>query len=53
MDWIKTRDSFKRGEILSIAIANGIKDRTLSEMLKVFIEKRLIIKVSHGVYSKT
>ena len=53
MDWIKTRDSFKRGEILSIAMANGIKDRTLSEMLKVFIEKRLIIKVSHGVYSKT
>ena len=53
MDWIKTRDSFKRGEILSIAIANGIKDRTLSEMLNSFIEKRLIIKVSHGVYSKT
>lgn len=53
MDWIKTRDSFKRCEILSIAIANGIKDRTLSEMLKAFIEKRLIIKVSHGVYSKT
>ena len=53
MDWIKTRDSFKRGEILSIAMANGIKDRTLSEMLNSFIEKRLIIKVSHGVYSKT
>ena len=36
-----------------VYMANGIKDRTLSEMLKAFIEKRLIIKVSHGVYSKT
>ena len=52
MDWIKTRDTFKRGEILRIALANGIKDRTLTNMLDGFMEKGLINRVSHGVYSK-
>lgn len=52
MEWIETKDTFKRGEILSIAQSNGIKDRTLTDMLQGFIQKGLIKKVSHGVYSK-
>ena len=51
-NWIKTKDTFKRSEILEQASLSGIKDRTLSDILKRFIELELIKKVSHGVYTK-
>ena len=49
---IKTKDTFKRSEISEQASLSGIKDRTLSDILKRFIELELIEKVSHGVYTK-
>ena len=52
-NWIKTKHTFKRAEILEQAILLGVKDRTLSDILKRFIELKLIKKVSHGVYTKT
>jgi hypothetical protein len=52
-NWIKTKDTFKRAEISEQAILLGVKDRTLSDILKRFIELKLIKKVSHGVYNKT
>ena len=51
-DWIKTKGTFKRSEISEKAKVLGIKDRTLSDILKRFIELELIEKVSHGVYTK-
>ena len=51
-NWIKTKDTFKRAEISEQAILLGVKDRTLSDILKRFIELKLIKKVSHGVYTK-
>ena len=51
-NWIKTKDTFKRAEISEQAILLGVKDRTLSDILKRFIELKLINKVSHGVYTK-
>jgi len=51
-NWIKTKDTFKRSEISEQASLSGIKDRTLSDILKRFIELELIKKVSHGVYTK-
>jgi len=51
-NWIKTKDTFKRSEISEQASLSGIKDRTLSDILKRFIELELIEKVSHGVYTK-
>jgi hypothetical protein len=51
-NWIETKGAFKRSEILEEAKVLGIKDRTLSDILKRFIELKLIEKVSHGVYTK-
>jgi len=51
-NWIENRDTFKRAEISEQANLFGIKDRTLSDILKRFIELKLIEKVSHGVYTK-
>ena len=51
-NWIKTKGTFKRSEISEQASLSGIKDRTLSDLLKRFIELKLIEKVSHGVYTK-
>jgi hypothetical protein len=53
LNWIQAKDTFKRAEISEKAKELGIKDRTLSEILKQFIKLKLIKKVSHGVYSKT
>jgi hypothetical protein len=49
-NWIETKDTFKRTEILEKAKVLGIKDRTLSDILKRFIDFELIEKVSFGVY---
>ena len=51
-NWIETKGTFKRFEISEQAIPLGLKDRTLSDILKRFIELELIEKVSHGVYTK-
>ena len=51
-NWIETKGIFKRSEISEQASLSGIKDRTLSDILKRFIELKLIEKVSHGVYTK-
>ena len=51
-DWIKTKGTFKRAEISKKANVLGIKERTLSDILKHFIDFELIEKVSHGVYTK-
>jgi hypothetical protein len=51
-DWIKDREFFKRAEILKEAKKLDIKDRTLSDILNRFLDLKLIIKISHGVYSK-
>ena len=51
-NWIETKDIFKRSEISEQANLIGVKDRTLSDILKRFIELKLIEKVSHGVYTK-
>ena len=51
--WIETKEIFKRAEILEQAILLDVKDRTLSDILKRFIELKLIEKVSHGVYKKS
>jgi hypothetical protein len=51
-DWIKTKETFKRAEILEKAVLLGVKDRTLSDILKRFIKLKLIEKVSHGIYTK-
>ena len=52
LNWIKSKDSVKRAEILAKATPLGIKERTLSEILKRFIKLNLIKKISHGVYTK-
>ena len=52
-DWIQTKDTFKRAEILEQATLNNIKDRTLSDILNRFVKLELIEKISHGVYKKT
>ena len=51
-DWIKTKGTFKRAEILEEAKVLGIKDRTLSDILKRFTDFELIEKVSFGVYKR-
>ena len=51
-NWIDTKGTFKRSEISEQANLSGIKDRTLSDILKRFIKLKLIEKVSHGVYIK-
>ena len=51
-NWIQTKDVFKRSEISEQANLLGIKDRTLSDILKRFIELKHIKKLSHGVYTK-
>ena len=52
-NWIENRDTFKRAEISEQANLLGVKDRTLSDILKRFIKLKLIEKVSHGIYTKT
>ncbi|MDC1466034.1 DUF3987 domain-containing protein [Polaribacter sp.] len=51
-NWIETKDTFKRSEILEKAKVLGIKDRTLSDILKRFTDFELIEKVSFGVYRR-
>ena len=52
LSWINNKDSFKRGEILIEAKSLGIKDRTLGDILNRFLDLKLIIKTSHGIYKR-
>ena len=52
IDWINSRSDFKRADIKEIAEQIGVKDRTLTDILKSFTQKRFIDKLAHGVYSK-
>ena len=52
LNWIESKGTFKRADILVEATSFGIKDRTLSDILKRFIDLNLIKKLSHGVYAK-
>ena len=51
-NWIETKGIFKRAEILEEAKVLGVKDRTLSDILKRFTDFELIEKVSFGVYRR-
>ena len=51
-NWIETKGTFKRAEILEEAKVLGVKDRTLSDILKRFTDFELIEKVSFGVYRR-
>lgn len=46
------KDTFKHSEIAKEANLLGIKDRTLSDILKRFLKLDLIKKINHGVYTK-
>ena len=52
LNWIESKGTFKRADILVEATSFGIKDLTLSYILKRFIDLNLIKKLSHGVYAK-
>ncbi len=52
LSWINNKDSFKRGEILIEAKSLGIKDRTIGDILNRFLDLKLIIKTSHGIYKR-
>lgn len=45
-------ENFKRGEGLEIAVVLGFPERTYDETLKKWERKKVIQKVSHGVYQK-
>ena len=51
-DWIMKQETFKRSEIAKEANLLGVKDRTLSDILKRFLSLKLIKKVKQGVYTK-
>ena len=53
LTWIRTREKFSRAEIAVKAKEIGVKERTLSDILKRFMGSTLIMKISHGVYTKT
>jgi len=53
LTWIRTKENFSRAEALKKAKEINVKDRTLTDILKRFIESKLIKKISHGVYTNT
>lgn len=52
-DWVKTKGTFKRAQIEPLATSLGIKPRTLTDLLNKLIDKKLIKRIKHGVYSQT
>ena len=50
LTWMKTQGEVKRVNILKKAEELNIKERTLADILKRFINLKLIRKVTHGVY---
>jgi hypothetical protein len=50
LNWIKSQGEVKRGDVWNKAKTMGIKERTLADILKRFLNLDLIKKVTHGVY---
>ena len=50
LTWMKSQGEVKRVEILKKAKALNIRERTLADVLRRFIDLNLIRKVTHGVY---
>ena len=50
LTWMKSQGEVKRVDILEKAKALNIKERTLADILRRFIDLNLIRKVTHGVY---
>jgi DNA-binding MarR family transcriptional regulator len=52
LTWIRTKEKFSRAEAAVKAKEIGVKERTLSDILKRFVMSKLIKKISHGLYTK-
>jgi len=50
LNWMKSQGEMKRADIWNKAKTIGIKERTLADILRRFLELNLIKKVTHGVY---
>jgi len=50
LNWMKPQGKVKRCDVWSKAKTMGIKERTLADILRKFIDLKLIRKVTHGVY---
>jgi hypothetical protein len=50
LTWMKPQGEVKRVDILKKAKALNIRERTLADILRRFIDLKLIRKVTHGVY---
>ena len=50
LNWMKSKGEVSRGDIWSKAKSLAIKERTLADVLRRFIDLNLIRKVTHGVY---
>ena len=51
-EWITEKVNFTRAEIYPEAESLGIPDRTLTDILKKFVNDKMIKKTSHGNYSR-
>jgi len=50
LNWMKSKGEVSRGNIWSKAKSLAIKERTLADILRRFLDLDLIKKVTHGVY---
>jgi len=50
LNWMKSKGEVSRGDIWSKAKSLAIKERTLADILRRFLDLDLIKKVTHGVY---
>lgn len=50
LNWMKSKGEIKRGDVWNKAKTMGIKERTLADILRKFLDLDLIKKVTHGVY---
>ncbi|MDB3905425.1 YfjI family protein [Crocinitomicaceae bacterium] len=53
LNWIDEHPEFKRGEFCVYAKSLGIGDRTVSDILKRFVQKNVLEKIKQGFYRKT
>jgi hypothetical protein len=50
LNWMKSQGKVKRGDVWNKAKTMDIKERTLADLLRKFLDLDLIKKVNHGVY---
>ena len=50
LNWMKSQGELKRRDVWNKAKTMGIKERTLADILRRFLDLDLIKKVNHGVY---